>query len=59
MVGLGRMGANMGVRLMRAGHEVVGYDRAQANVDSFAQAGGLSATGVGTIHDDGTVTIDP
>ena len=27
MVGLGRMGANMSVRLMNAGHEVVGYDR--------------------------------
>ena len=27
MVGLGRMGANMSERLIRAGHEVVGYDR--------------------------------
>jgi len=27
MVGLGRMGGNMTLRLLRAGHEVVGYDR--------------------------------
>jgi 6-phosphogluconate dehydrogenase len=28
MVGLGRMGANMTTRLLRAGHELVVYDRA-------------------------------
>src|SRR4051794_37192569 len=27
MVGLGRMGANMAVRLRHGGHEVIGYDR--------------------------------
>ncbi len=27
MIGLGRMGGNMTLRLLRAGHEVVGYDR--------------------------------
>ncbi|HSD18856.1 MAG TPA: NAD(P)-binding domain-containing protein [Anaeromyxobacter sp.] len=27
MVGLGRMGANMARRLLRAGHRVVAYDR--------------------------------
>ena len=26
MAGLGRMGANMALRLMRGGHEVVAYD---------------------------------
>lgn len=30
MIGLGRMGANMAQRLMRGGHQVVGYDQAQA-----------------------------
>src|SRR6202046_1814172 len=30
MIGLGRMGANMAQRLMRGGHQVVGYDPAQA-----------------------------
>ena len=38
MIGLGRMGANMAERLRRAGHEVVGYDRAPGarDVDSLA-----------------------
>ena len=47
MVGLGRMGGNMAERLRRAGHTVVGYDRAPTSprdVDSLealvAQAGG-------------------
>jgi 6-phosphogluconate dehydrogenase len=30
MIGLGRMGANMAQRLMRGGHNVVGYDPAEA-----------------------------
>jgi len=30
MIGLGRMGANMAQRLMRGGHQVVGYDPAEA-----------------------------
>src|SRR3954451_13100722 len=33
MVGLGRMGGNMAERLRRAGHTVVGYDRAAATRD--------------------------
>ena len=28
MIGLGKMGGNMAERVRRAGHEVVGYDRA-------------------------------
>ncbi|UEN98871.1 decarboxylating 6-phosphogluconate dehydrogenase [Acidiferrobacter thiooxydans] len=43
MVGLGRMGANMAQRLMRAGHEVVGHARRRATVDSFMAEGGLGA----------------
>jgi 6-phosphogluconate dehydrogenase len=30
MIGLGRMGANMAQRLMRGGHELVGYDPSDA-----------------------------
>ena len=41
MVGLGRMGANMGERLARAGHRVVGWDR---NAEAVTRAsGGLEA----------------
>jgi 6-phosphogluconate dehydrogenase len=32
VIGLGRMGANISRRLLRAGHEVVGFDRNEANV---------------------------
>ncbi len=44
MVGLGRMGANMSVRLMRAGHEVVGYDRDAAAMSALGQKGAQTAT---------------
>jgi len=43
MIGLGRMGANMVRRLLRAGHELVAYDRDAAAVGELAGAG---ATGV-------------
>ncbi|MCB1373000.1 MAG: decarboxylating 6-phosphogluconate dehydrogenase [Rhodobacteraceae bacterium] len=45
MVGLGRMGANMARRLMRAGHECVVYDTNAANVAQMAKEG---ATGAGS-----------
>jgi len=32
MIGLGRMGANIALRLMRGGHEVIGFDLNQDNV---------------------------
>ncbi len=43
MVGLGRMGANMSERLVRAGHEVVGYDRDAAAVASVRDRGAEAA----------------
>jgi 6-phosphogluconate dehydrogenase len=42
MIGLGRMGANMVQRLMRAGHDCVVYD---TNPDSVAELERLGATG--------------
>ena len=42
MIGLGRMGANMVRRLMRAGHECVVYDR---NLDAVKQLAGEGAIG--------------
>jgi 6-phosphogluconate dehydrogenase len=44
IVGLGRMGANMARRLMRAGHEVVGFDRDAKNVQALAKDGAASAS---------------
>jgi 6-phosphogluconate dehydrogenase len=43
MVGLGRMGANLSRRLIRAGHEVVGYDRTPDVVKSLASEGVTAA----------------
>jgi 6-phosphogluconate dehydrogenase len=43
MVGLGRMGANLVRRLMRAGHSCVVYDASLAAVDSLASEGALPA----------------
>jgi 6-phosphogluconate dehydrogenase len=44
MVGLGRMGANMSRRLMRAGHDVVAFDMSQAAVQELAQEGATPAS---------------
>jgi 6-phosphogluconate dehydrogenase len=48
MIGLGRMGANMVRRLMKAGHECVVYDHNPAAVESLAKD---KATGAGTLDD--------
>jgi 6-phosphogluconate dehydrogenase len=44
MIGLGRMGANMVRRLMRAGHECVVYDRAPAAVEALIKEGAKGAS---------------
>jgi 6-phosphogluconate dehydrogenase len=46
MIGLGRMGANMVTRLMRAGHECVVYDRDAQAVRELARAGAVAAADV-------------
>lgn len=44
MIGLGRMGANMVRRLMRAGHTCVVYDRSAAAVSELASDGAVGAS---------------
>src|SRR5689334_10385205 len=44
MIGLGRMGANMVRRLMRAGHQCVVFDMNAANVQALAGEGAVGAT---------------
>ena len=44
MVGLGRMGMNMVTRLIKAGHQCVGFDSNQATIDTLTKAGGSGAT---------------
>jgi 6-phosphogluconate dehydrogenase len=46
MIGLGRMGANMARRLIRAGHDCVVYDRNEAAVKTSAADGAVGATSV-------------
>ncbi len=43
MVGLGRMGGNMTSRLLKGGHEVVGFALERAAVDAVAQQGATPA----------------
>jgi len=43
MIGLGKMGANMTVRLVQGGHRVVGFARTKAVVDAVVQKGAVGA----------------
>jgi len=43
MIGLGRMGANMSLRLLRAKHQCVGFDRHSENVKKVTDEGGKGA----------------
>ena len=42
VIGLGSMGYGMAMSLLRAGHEVWGFDISAAQVDTFISEGGLS-----------------
>jgi 6-phosphogluconate dehydrogenase len=43
MIGLGRMGSNMTVRLLCGGHKVVGYDKLSGAVDRIIEKGAFGA----------------
>jgi 6-phosphogluconate dehydrogenase len=50
MIGLGKMGGNMGRRLMKAGHSVVGFARSAQTREAFAKEGGsVASTLAGTV----------
>jgi len=44
IIGLGRMGANMSLRLLQAGHEVVVYNRSPGPVRTLAERGATGST---------------
>ena len=46
IIGLGRMGADMARRLLRAGHECVVYDIHAGAVQGLAKEGAMGATSV-------------
>jgi len=48
MIGLGRMGANMTLRLLRGGHEIVAYDR---NPDAVQELQAAGATAAGSLQE--------
>jgi 6-phosphogluconate dehydrogenase len=48
IVGLGKMGGNMGLRLLRGGHRVVGYARTGSVVDGYVSQG---MRGAGTLEE--------
>ena len=45
MIGLGRMGGNMVLRLLKGGHRVVVYDREPGAIERHVGAGGTGAWG--------------
>jgi len=51
MIGLGRMGGNIARRLMRAGHEMVVFDRNQSSVDALAGEGAVAASSLEDLRD--------
>ena len=50
MIGLGRMGAGISRRLLKAGHEVVVYDREQKAIDALVADGAEAATDLVDMH---------
>ncbi|KGJ71650.1 hypothetical protein GY21_20735 [Cryobacterium roopkundense] len=46
LIGLGVMGLPMGINLVKAGHDVVGFNRSPAKVDALVAAGGRGAVSV-------------
>ena len=46
VIGLGRMGANISRRLMKAGHSSVVWDASQAAIDALGKDGAIAATGL-------------
>ncbi|MCL6517264.1 phosphogluconate dehydrogenase (NAD(+)-dependent, decarboxylating) [Alicyclobacillus sp.] len=51
LIGLGKMGFNLGLNLMEHGHEVVAYDLSSDAVRRFAEAGGRAAASVDDLVD--------
>lgn len=46
VIGLGRMGANIARRLMRGGHDIVGFDRDPATIATLAAEGATAAQSI-------------
>jgi 6-phosphogluconate dehydrogenase len=49
MIGLGKMGGNMTRRLLRGGHEVVGFARSQSSIDEVVSEGAEGAASIAQV----------
>ncbi|WP_438978774.1 3-hydroxyisobutyrate dehydrogenase [Polynucleobacter sp.] len=56
-LGLGNMGLPMALNLIKAGHQVHGFDLVQAQLDAFKAAGGVSAHSASEATKDAEVVI--
>src|SRR5215472_16706844 len=56
-IGLGNMGAPMAANLVKAGHQVVGYDLVPAAVAALAAAGGRAAASAAEAVEAGDIVI--
>jgi 3-hydroxyisobutyrate dehydrogenase len=56
-VGLGHMGLPMAINLVKAGHQVTGYDLQQSALEQFSKSGGLSANSLQTTAKDQDILI--
>ncbi|MER6302727.1 2-hydroxy-3-oxopropionate reductase [Kitasatospora sp. NPDC001539] len=56
-VGLGIMGKPMAVNLVKAGHQVTGFDLSQASIDAVVAAGGRGAASIADAVKDAEVVI--
>jgi len=57
VIGLGIMGAPMAANLVKAGYQVVGYNRSQEPIDKLVELGGKGATSVADAVRDADVII--
>jgi len=56
-IGLGIMGLPMATNLVKAGYDVVGYNRSQEAIDKLVSAGGAGANGIADAVTDADVVI--
>jgi 3-hydroxyisobutyrate dehydrogenase len=56
-IGLGNMGGPMAANLVKAGHEVTGFDLSRAVLDAFAKAGGKAAATVAAAAGEADIVI--
>lgn len=56
-IGLGIMGKPMAKNLLKAGHEVTGYDHHQENMDEIAAAGGTYCSSIGELAEKSEIVI--